>query len=91
MQIVVKVAAERVGEGVQLIREAVDSALDQDTKDLIGVSKVFPENTPGQRGRIFTLQVPDHIPEQQCQALIQSLRDHKSLESAEAATPKRPQ
>ena len=89
MQIVVKAAKNSEQDPVEVITQNVAETLgDRDEKPV--VSKVFPEQTTGNRGRLYMVHLPDDLPDQDVSRVVEGLSRQESLEYAEIPAAKRP-
>jgi hypothetical protein len=92
MQIVVKTSDTGAEDPRPLIRRWVLNAapkLDKNEKD-IDVSKVFPAVTSGNRARMYTINLPEHVSDQEVGHIVETLKNQSELEYAQLAAPKHP-
>ena len=90
MQIVFKAREGRVKQVEKLVGKKLRKALPGTPLKDVTVRPVFPDVTTGQRSRLFTIDLPDQLPEQKITQLVESLREEDALEYAEIPAAKRP-
>jgi len=90
MQIIFKVKEGRAGEVEELVTKSISKALPGFPANDVTVRQVFPGVTTGQRSRLFTVDLPDRLPDQKIDEVIESLRNEDALEYAEVPAPKQP-
>lgn len=89
MQIVVKAVKNLDQDPVEVITRNVAETLgDRDEKPV--VSKVFPDQTTGNRGRLYMVHLPDGLPDQDVDRVVESLSNQDSVEYAEVPAARRP-
>ncbi len=70
------------------VRDAVGDAVARQASN--GLQRVFPEGTPGRRGKLFTLTIPDDVPETKLSEIIDRLKQTESVDSVTAPKPRKP-
>jgi hypothetical protein len=89
MQIVVKAAKDSDQDPLEIITRNVAETLgDQEEKAV--VSKVFPDQTSGNRARLYTVHLPDYLPAKDVSRVVERLSSQEALEYAEVPAPRRP-
>jgi hypothetical protein len=92
MQIVVKTSEPAAEDACPLIRRWVLNAAPKLDKNeqAIDVSKVFPTVTSGNRARMYTINLPDDVSDQDLGHIVDVLKKQSELEYAQVAAPKQP-
>ncbi len=89
MQIVVKAVKGSEQDPVEVITRNVAETLgDRDERPM--VSKVFPDQTTGNRSRLYMVHLPDDLSGQDVNRVVERLSRQESLEYAEIPAAKRP-
>jgi hypothetical protein len=89
MQIIYKVKEGKVGEAKKIARKRIDEVLPEPSEE-VSVRQVFPGLTTGQRARLFTIDLPSQLPDDNVTELIELLRKEDGIEYAERPATKRP-
>jgi hypothetical protein len=89
MQIVVKAAKDQDQDPLDVITRSVAETLGHTDKQAV-VSKVFPEQTLGNRARLYTVELPDNLPPQDLNRIVERLSSQDAFEYAEVPAAKRP-
>lgn len=90
MQIICKVKEDKIEEAEKIASRNIENVLDEVSNEEVSVRQVFPGLTRGQRARLFTINLPDHVPYDKVTELIEKLREEDAIEYAELPSPKRP-
>ncbi|HEX8474088.1 MAG TPA: hypothetical protein VF666_08660 [Pyrinomonadaceae bacterium] len=90
MQIIYKVKEGKVEEAKEIALKNIDEALPEPTIKEVSVRQVFPGLTTGQRARLFTIDLPSQLPDDNVTELIELLRKEDGIEYAELPAAKRP-
>lgn len=88
MQIICKVREGCVGEAEKLVTDSIRQVLPASVVSQVTVKQVFPGVTTGQRARLFTVNLPDPLPDQDLRGVMESLRSGDALEYAELPAEK---
>lgn len=88
MQIVVKAAKDQDDPLEIIARNVAETLGDREEKAV--VSKVFPGQTLGHRARLYTVHLPDDLPAQDVNRVVERLSRQRAFEYAEVPAPKRP-
>lgn len=88
MQIVVKAAKNQDRDAFDVISRSVAESLGH--REQAVVSKVFPEQTSGHRARLYTVELPDDLPAQDLNRVVEQLSGQEAFEYAEIPAAKRP-
>jgi hypothetical protein len=89
MQIVYKIKEGRIEEAKKIVAGSVAAVLEEHAREA-SVEQVFPGLTTGRRARLFTIDLPDHIPAPKLRELIEALRGEDAVEYAELPAEKKP-
>jgi len=89
MQIVVKAVKNLDRDPIEIITRNVAETLGERDEKAV-VSKVFPEQTSGNRARLYMVHLPDDLPEKDISRLVERLSNQEALEYAEVPAAKRP-
>ena len=89
MQIVVKAAKKVDNDPMEIITRNVAETLG-DREGRAVVSKVFPQQTTGNRARLYTVHLPDDLPTKDVNRVVERLSSQEALEYAEIPAAKRP-
>jgi hypothetical protein len=90
MQIVYKVKEGRIKDAKKVVTDSVASVLAERAPEA-SVEQVFPGLTTGRRARLFTIDLPDSVPEPKLRELIEALRGEDAVEEAHLPAEKKPQ
>jgi hypothetical protein len=90
MQIVFKARAGRAKQVEKLVGKTLRKALPGVPLESVTIRPIFPDVATGQRSRLFTVDLPDQLPQQKITQLVESLRKEDALEYAEIPAAKRP-
>lgn len=89
MQIVVKAAKKQEVDALDVIARSVAESLCHRYKRAV-VSKAFPEQTSGHRARLYTVELPNDLPAQDLNRVVERLSGQEAFEYAEIPAAKRP-
>lgn len=89
MQIVYKVKEGRIKDAKKIVAGSVESVLAEHAQDA-SVEQVFPGLKTGRRARLFTIDLPDHIPARKLKELVEALRSEDAVEYADLPAEKKP-
>ena len=89
MQIVVKAAKDLDKDPIEIITRNVAETLGERDEKAV-VSKVFPDQTSGNRARLYTVHLPDDLPAKDVSRVVERLSSQEALEYAEVPAAKRP-
>jgi hypothetical protein len=90
MQIVFKARAGRAKQAEKLVGETLKKTLPGESLENITIRPIFPGVATGQRARLFAVDLPDQLSQQNITKLMESLRNEEALEYAEIPAAKRP-
>ena len=89
MQIVIKAAKDQDKDPLDVIIRSVAETLGHRDEQAV-VSKVFPEQTSGHRARLYTVELPDDLPAQDLNRVVERLSGQEAFEYAEIPAARRP-
>lgn len=89
MQIVVKAAKNQDKDPLAVITRSVAETLGHGDEQAV-VSKVFPGQSSGHRARLYTVELPDDLPVQDLNRVVERLSGQEAFEYAEVPAAKRP-
>jgi hypothetical protein len=89
VDIVVKAAKDQTEDPREIITRSVAETLG-DTKRRAVISKVFPEQTTGNRARLYMVRLPDDLPTKDLNRVVEQLSSQEAFEYAELPAAKRP-
>jgi hypothetical protein len=89
MQIVVKAAKDLKRDPLEIITQNVAETLGE-RQDKAVVSKVFPDQATGNRSRLYTVHLPDDLPEKDVNRVVERLSSQEALEFAGIPAPRLP-
>jgi hypothetical protein len=90
VQIVVKATADRAEDMERIVHRCVRDALGKPAPAGVTVSKVFPRQATGHRGRLFMVRLPEALSDPEVATVLDHLRSDAALEYAEIPSPKAP-
>lgn len=90
MQVIFKAREGRAKDAAKAVAKKLGAILSERAAEGVKVRQVFPGLTSGQRARLFTVDLPDDLSEQEVRAAVEGLRDDEALEYAELPAPKSP-
>ena len=89
MQIVVKAAKGSEQDPVEIITRNVAETLGE-RDDRAVISKIFPDQTSGNRSRLYMVHLPDDVPEKDVTRVVERLSRQEAFEYAEVPASRRP-
>lgn len=90
MQIIYKMKEGRVKEAEKMALKNLEQVFSESVMKEASVRQVFPGLTTGQRARLFSINLPAQLPDEQLSEVVELLREEDGVEYAELPAPKRP-
>lgn len=89
MQIIFKAKEEQLDEAAEIVAQSVSELLPAGAMAGVTIRRVFPGLAGGQRARLFSLNLPDDLPEQKVAEVVDALSQEEALEYATIPAPKK--
>jgi hypothetical protein len=90
MPIVVKVTSARLKDAARIVSDLVSAAVGPRSHSAFSVSKIFPDQSTGHRARMFSVDLPNGLSNEELARVVERLRQDDSLEYAEIPAAKKP-
>jgi hypothetical protein len=90
MHIIYKVKENRVKEAEEIALKNIEQVLPESAAQEVSVEQVFPGLTKGQRARLFSINLPVQLSDDELSQLVERLREEDGIEYAELPAPRLP-
>jgi len=90
MQIIYKVKENRVKEAEEIALKNIEQVLPAAAAQEVSVEQVFPGLTKGQRARLFSINLPVQLSDDELSQLVKRLREEDGIEYAEFPAARKP-